>query len=77
MDNYSKLKDILLDKLHGVKDEQLVREATFTKDLGADSIDLVEVIMAVEEAFEIEISDDEIENIITVGDALRILEEKC
>ncbi len=76
MDHYSTLKGILLDKLSGITEEQLVETADFSVDLGADSIDLVEVIMAVEEAFSVEITDDEIEDIRTIGDALRILEAK-
>jgi acyl carrier protein len=54
----------------GVTKEELVPEANFVDDLGADSLDIVELVMAMEEAFDVEISDDDAEKIQTIGDAL-------
>lgn len=64
-----KLKDIIVDQL-SVKAESVVPGASFVDDLGADSLDLVELIMAFEETFDVEISDDDAEKIITVQDAV-------
>lgn len=58
----------------GVEDEKIVSDASFLGDLGADSLDLVELIMSLEEEFDVEIPDEDAENILTVGDALRYLE---
>ncbi|MBN1484390.1 MAG: acyl carrier protein [Chloroflexia bacterium] len=70
-----KLKDLVVDNL-GVEPNQVVPEAHFIEDLGADSLDLVELIMSIEEEFEIEIPDDDAEAIATVKDAMEYLEEK-
>ncbi len=64
-----KLKDIIVDQL-SVKAESVVPGASFVDDLGADSLDLVELIMAFEETFDVEIPDDDAEKIITVQDAV-------
>ena len=64
-----KVKQIIVDKL-GVDEAEITREASFTNDLGADSLDLVELIMAMEEGFDIEIPDEEAEKIATVQDAI-------
>jgi acyl carrier protein len=69
LENFDKLKEILVDVL-GVKDEDIKAESKFVDDLGADSLDLVELIMSFEDKFGIEISDDEAEKIVTVRDAL-------
>ena len=69
MENFDKLKEILADVL-GVKTEEIKAESKFVDDLGADSLDLVELIMSFEDKFGIEISDEEAEKIITVKDAL-------
>ena len=69
MENFDKLKEILADVL-GVKIEEIKAESKFVDDLGADSLDLVELIMSFEDKFGIEISDEEAEKIITVKDAL-------
>lgn len=69
MENFDKLKEILVDLL-GVKLEDVKAESKFVDDLGADSLDLVELIMSFEDKFGIEISDEEAEKIITVKDAL-------
>ncbi len=69
MENFDKLKEILVDVL-GVKIEDIKSESKFVDDLGADSLDLVELIMSFEDKFSIEISDEEAEKIISVKDAL-------
>ncbi len=69
MENFDKLKEILVDVL-GVKEEDIKPESKFVDDLGADSLDLVELIMSFEDKFGIEISDEEAEKIVTVKDAL-------
>ncbi|MBU4293274.1 MAG: acyl carrier protein [Actinobacteria bacterium] len=69
MENFDKLKEILVDVL-GVKIEDVKAESKFVDDLGADSLDLVELIMSFEDKFGIEISDVEAEKIISVKDAL-------
>ena len=69
MENFDKLKEILVDVL-GVKIEDVKTESKFIDDLGADSLDLVELIMSFEDKFGIEISDEEAEKIISVKDAL-------
>jgi acyl carrier protein len=73
MENFDKLKEILVDVL-GVKAEDVKAESKFIDDLGADSLDLVELIMAFEDKFNIEISDEDAEKIITVKDALDYIE---
>ncbi|MFI3283195.1 MAG: acyl carrier protein [Rikenellaceae bacterium] len=69
----SKVVEIIVDKL-GVKESAVVAEASFTNDLGADSLDTVELIMEFEKAFDIQIPDDEAEKITTVGDAVTYIE---
>jgi len=69
VENFDKLKEILADVL-GVKIEDIKAESKFVDDLGADSLDLVELIMSFEDKFGIEISDEEAEKIISVKDAL-------
>ena len=69
MENFDKLKEILVDVL-GAKIEDVKAESKFVDDLGADSLDLVELIMSFEDKFGIEISDEEAEKIISVKDAL-------
>ena len=69
MENFNKLKKILIDVL-GAKEEDIKAESKFVDDLGADSLDLVELIMAFEDKFGIEISDEDAEKIVTVKDTL-------
>ena len=69
----SKVKDIIVDKL-GVDDSEVVADANFTNDLGADSLDTVELIMEFEKEFDIQIPDDQAENIATVGQAVQYIE---
>jgi len=69
-----KIKKIICEQLE-VKEEDVVPEASFVDDLGADSLDQVELIMALEEEFDISISDDEAEKITTVKDAIEYIEK--
>ena len=71
-----KIKQIIADQL-GVKKEEVTDNAKFVDDLGADSLDTGELVMALEEEFGIEIPDEEAEKLVTVGDALRYIEEKA
>ena len=68
-----KVKKIIVDKL-GVEDDEVTPEASFTNDLGADSLDTVELIMEFEKEFDISIPDEDAEKIQTVGDAMNYLE---
>ncbi len=70
-----KIKAIIGEQL-GVKGEEVTPEASFIDDLGADSLDTVELVMALEEEFGVEISDEDAEKITTVGDAIKYIEEK-
>jgi acyl carrier protein len=69
----SRVKAIIVDKL-GVDESEVTPEASFTNDLGADSLDTVELIMEFEKEFNIGIPDDQAENIGTVGDAIKYIE---
>mgnify|MGYP006313067311 FL=1 len=70
-----KVNDIIAEEL-GVEREKLTPEASFMEDLGADSLDTVELVMAFEKEFDIDIPDEEAEKLRTVGDALKYLHEK-
>ena len=70
-----KVKKIVADHL-GIDDANITEEASFIDDLGADSLDTVELVMAFEEEFGSEISDSEAEKILTVGDAIKFIENK-
>ncbi|VEN75212.1 acyl carrier protein (ACP) [Candidatus Desulfarcum epimagneticum] len=69
-----KVKKIIAEKL-SVELEEVVPEASFINDLGADSLDIVELIMSMEEEFDIEISDDDAEKLVTVKDVLEYIQE--
>jgi acyl carrier protein len=69
-----KVKEIITKQL-GVKAEQITKETSFINDLGADSLDTVELIMEFEDAFDMNIPDEEAEKIRTVGDAIKYIEE--
>jgi acyl carrier protein len=70
-----KVKDIIVEEL-GVEREKLTGEASFMEDLGADSLDTVELVMAFEKEFDIDIPDEDAEKMRTVGDAMKYLHEK-
>ena len=72
-DTASRVKAIIVDKL-GVEESEVTPEASFTNDLGADSLDTVELIMEFEKEFNIAIPDDQAEKIATVGDAITYIE---
>jgi acyl carrier protein len=74
-DNTEKVKDIIEKEL-GVEREKLTAEASFIEDLGADSLDIVELVMEFEKEFNIDIPDEDAEKLRTVGDALKYLNEK-
>ena len=67
-----RVAEIIVEQL-GVSREEVVPQASFIDDLGADSLDIVELVMAMEEEFEVEIPDEEAENIKTVGDAINYI----
>ncbi|HEY9187340.1 MAG TPA: acyl carrier protein [Bacteroidota bacterium] len=71
----SKVKEIIVNKL-GVEESAVVPEASFTNDLGADSLDTVEMVMEFEKAFNLQIPDEDAEKISTVGDAIKYIESK-
>ena len=70
-----KVRDIIVEQL-GVSPDEVVPEALFIDDLGADSLDIVELVMAIEEEFDLEIPDDDAERMQTIGDAISYVEEK-
>ena len=71
-----KIRSIISEQL-GVKPEEVNPQASFIDDLGADSLDTVELIMALEEEFGVEIPDEDAEKMATVGDAIKYIEEKA
>ncbi|HIA85412.1 MAG TPA: acyl carrier protein [Candidatus Marinimicrobia bacterium] len=73
MSTFDKVKEVIIDKL-GVEEEKIVSEASFVDDLGADSLDTVELIMQLEEEFSIEIPDDDAEKMTTVKSAVDYIE---
>lgn len=75
MDISAKVKEIVMNKL-GVEESAVTPEASFTNDLGADSLDTVELVMEFEKAFNIQIPDEDAEKIGTVGDAINYLTQK-
>ena len=74
-EHYDKLKEIIIDKL-GVEASKITIEAKFIDDLGADSLDTVELIMQFEEEFSIEIPDEDAENLLSVGQAIEYISKK-
>ena len=73
---FEKIKEILAEQL-GVSEDEIEMDSSLTDDLGADSLDLVELEMALEQEFDLEISDEEAEKIKTVGDAVNFVKEKA
>ena len=71
-----KVKEIVVEQL-GVEEEEVTEKASFVDDLGADSLDIVELIMAFEEAFETEIPDEDAEKIVTVADVVKYIKENA
>ena len=71
----SQVADIIVEQLGATK-EEIVPEASFIDDLGADSLDIVELVMAMEEAFDLEIPDEDAERIQTIGDAMTYVKER-
>ena len=70
-----RISEMIIDQLGATK-EEIVPEASFIDDLGADSLDIVELVMAMEEKFDIEIPDDDAEKIQTIGDAVAYLRDR-
>ena len=71
-----RVKDLVVEQL-GVSQDQVTPQASFIDDLGADSLDTVELVMAFEEEFGIDIPDEDAEKMVTVNDAIKYLEENC
>ena len=69
---FEKVKVIVVEQL-GVEEEKVTKEATFVDDLAADSLDIVELVMRIEEKFDIEIDDSEAEKIVTIGDVVEYI----
>ena len=72
---FDKIKDIIVEQLD-VEEDAVTMEASITEDLGADSLDVVDLVMSIEESFAVEIPDEEVENIKTVGDIVKYIENK-
>ena len=73
---FDKVKEILVDQLD-VEEEKVTMEASIVDDLGADSLDLVDLVMSREEEFDVEIPDEQVENIKTVGDIVKYIEDNA
>ena len=73
---FDKVKEILVDQLD-VEEEKVTMEASIVDDLGADSLDLVDLVMSLEEEFDVEIPDEQVENIKTVGDIVKYIEDNA
>jgi len=72
---FDNVKEVVMEQLNVAEDE-VKEESKFIEDLGADSLDVVELVMALEEEFDIEIPDEEAESILTVGDAIKFIESQ-
>ena len=74
METMDRVKKIIIDQL-GVEEKKVKKDASFVDDLGADSLDIVELVMAMEQEFDISIPDEEAERVKTVGDAVAFIKE--
>ena len=75
MDVDSRMAALIVEQL-GVSKEEVSAQASFVDDLGADSLDIVELVMSMEEEFDVEIPDDYVEKMLTIGDAVSYLKER-
>ena len=73
---FEKIRELIVEQF-GVDEDRVSMETSFTDDLNADSLDVVELIMSIEEEFNLEIDDSEVENIHTVGDVVNYISEKA
>ncbi len=73
---FDKLKELVVDQL-GVEEDEVTMEATMQDDLGADSLDLVDLVMSVEEELGVKVADEDLEKIKTVGDIVNYIEERA
>lgn len=76
MDIFEKVKDLIADQLDVDDKESISNDSSITDDLGADSLDVVDLVMALEDEFNVEIPEDQVENIKTVGDIVKYIEDK-
>ena len=72
---FDKIREIIVEQLD-VEEDKVTTDASITEDLGADSLDVVDLVMNIEESFDLEIPDEEVENIKTVGDIVKFIEAK-
>ena len=72
---FDKVKEIIVDQLE-CDEDQVTMEASITEDLGADSLDVVDLVMSIEESFDVEIPDEDVEGIKTFGDIVKYIESK-
>lgn len=76
MDIFEKVKNLIADQLDVADKDSITEASSITDDLGADSLDVVDLVMALEDEFSVEIPEDEVENIKTVGDIIKYIEDK-
>lgn len=76
MDIMEKVKDLIADQLDVADKDSITEGSSITDDLGADSLDVVDLVMALEDEFSVEIPEDQVENIKTVGDIVKYIEDK-
>lgn len=76
MEIFEKIRDIIADQLDVADKDSITESSVITDDLGADSLDVVDLVMAIEDEFSVEIPEDEVENIKTVGDIVKYVEDK-
>ncbi|MCH5195072.1 MAG: acyl carrier protein [Oscillospiraceae bacterium] len=76
METFEKIRDIIADQLDVTDKNSITEASVITDDLGADSLDVVDLVMAIEDEFSVEIPEDQVENIKTVGDIVKYVEDK-